>query len=91
MIDSHYFKEIFSKELNAPNCSVEKIENLQTRAKLISNLCEEINPYSELSKDARDLLFFLGIVDYYDPFAITKELLLLLEETNEKLYKKNIQ
>lgn len=91
MIDSHYFKEVFSKELNAPIGNIENRENLETRAKLISNLCEEINPYSELSKDAKDLLFFLGIVDYYDPFAITKELLLLLEETNEKLDQKKIQ
>lgn len=91
MIDSHYFKEIFSKELNGSLVQIEASENLKIRAELISSLCEEINPYSELSKDTKDLLFFLGIVDFYDPFAITKELLLLLEETNQKLIKKTIQ
>lgn len=91
MIDSHYFKEIFSKELNGSLIHLEDPESLKIKAELISSLCEEINPYSELPKETKDLLFFLGIVDFYDPFAITKELLLLLEETNQKLEKKTIQ
>lgn len=61
------------------------IEELENKAKNLSDLCKLINPYEKLSKDTRDELFNLGIVNFEDPFSITNELLILMEELEEKI------
>ncbi len=61
--------------------------DLESKAKKLSKLCQMINPYEKLAKETRDELFRLGIVNFEDPFAITNELLILLEEVDEELKK----
>lgn len=62
-------------------------QDLEQKAKKLSELCQMINPYEKLSRKTRDELFSLGIVNFEDPFAITNELLILLEEVDEKIKK----
>ncbi|MFZ8933427.1 MAG: hypothetical protein ACO20H_04575 [Bacteriovoracaceae bacterium] len=61
--------------------------DLENEAQKLSKLCQMINPYEKLGKETKDELFRLGIVNFEDPFAITNELLILLEEVDEKLKK----
>jgi len=54
--------------------------NRELLRKRIEELCKEINPYGEISAQLKTELFYLGIVDFGDPFHVTSELLLLLDE-----------
>lgn len=64
----------------------EKIEHLEMRIKILGDICTEINPYDVISDDLKMRLMDFNILDLSDPFKVTNQLLLLLEDTIDELH-----
>ena len=81
-----------SFEINTPDLGhihrervSERIEMLEIKVAMLKELAHELNPYEEMDEQMKDRLSFFGITEFYDPFYITNQLLLLLENNLEKL------
>jgi len=61
------------------------IAQLKSRAQLLRELCENLDPYSPLTNEERDLLESLGVYNYEDPFQLTNELIMKMEDTLEEI------
>lgn len=61
------------------------ISQLKSRAQLLRELCENLDPYAPLTKEERDLLESLGVYNYEDPFQLTNELIMKMEDTLEEI------
>lgn len=61
------------------------ISQLKSRAQLLRELCENLDPYSPLTREERNLLESLGVYDYEDPFQLTNELIMRMEDTLEEI------
>lgn len=55
------------------------------RIKELRSLCFEVDPYSGISSDQIEQLKRYGITDFSNPFLITNQLLMLLDEAEEEL------
>lgn len=61
---------------------MENVSNEQ-KSKLVK-ICRELDPFSPIPPEDEKVLRDFGIKDFSDPFAITKELLKLLDLVDEK-------
>ena len=68
-----------------PSIMEEKIEMLEIKVTMLKDLAHELDPYQEITEEMKHRLMFFGIDEFYDPFYITNQLLLLLENNLEKL------
>lgn len=68
------------------NPMLEQIEFLENRIKVLSDICNDINPYAEISNDQKMQLMNFNILDFSDPFKITNQLLVLLEDSIDELH-----
>lgn len=64
----------------------EKIEFLEMRIKVLGDICTELNPYDEISDELKMRLLDFNILDLSDPFKVTNQLLMLLEDTIDELH-----
>ena len=64
----------------------EKITELEARIKMLSDICNEINPYEQIPDELKMKMMDFNIVDFSDPFKITNTLLMLLEDTIDELH-----
>ena len=64
------------------------ISQLKSRAQTLRRLCEDLDPYSPLTKEEKGLLESLGVFDYNDPFQLTNELIMRMEDTLEEILKR---
>ena len=62
-------------------------EELEKKVALLRSLCDRINPYAPLSPKVQKQLKSLGVTPEGDPFALTNQLLLLMEEALEELHR----
>ena len=77
---------ITETDLTSYNPLQEKIESLELRIKMLSDICNELNPYTEIPEDLKMKLMNYNILDFSDPFKITNQLLMLLEDTIDELH-----
>ncbi len=73
-------------DLSDYNPLQEKIDYLEARIKVLGDICTEINPYEEISPDLKMRLLDFHILDLSDPFKVTNQLLMLLEDTIDELH-----
>ena len=59
---------------------------MQQRAAQLREICDQLDPYRPLSPEMQQQLQQFGINDFSDPFQITNQLLLLLEDTLTELH-----
>ena len=71
------------KSLRAPS-----LRTLQKKVKKLQDICQHLDPYSAISDEMRTELNSLGLYTLDDPFVLTKQLILLMEDTLEELEKK---
>lgn len=64
----------------------EKIAELEARIKVLGGICNDINPYAEITDEQKMRMLDFNIVDFSDPFKITNTLLMLLEDTIDELH-----
>ncbi len=64
------------------------ISQLKSRAQTLRRLCEDLDPYSPLTHKEKELLESLGVFDYNDPFQLTNELIMRMEDTLEEILKR---
>lgn len=64
----------------------EHIISLEARIKTLSDICNELNPYSPVTEDFKKRLREFNIMEFEDPFKITNALLRLLEDSIEELH-----
>ena len=62
-----------------------KIEELKARIEILRSLCDQVDPYLPLNPMAQKRLRELKIDLLDDPFALTNQLLLLMEDALEEL------
>ena len=77
---------INESDLSQYNPLQEKIEYLEARIKVLSDICQELNPYEAVSDDLKMRMMDFNILDFSDPFKITNTLLMLLEDTIDELH-----
>lgn len=65
----------------------DKIDALKLRIKKLGDFCNELNPYVEISNEQKMFLMDHNILEFNDPFKITNQLLMLLEDSIEELHK----
>ncbi len=58
---------------------------LKKKAAVLKKLCQELDPYAPLGARQKKKLASLGVNNLDDPFQITNQLLLLLEDALEEL------
>lgn len=78
--------KIAETDLTSYNPLQEKIEFLEVRIKMLSDICNDLNPYIEIPADLKMKLMNYNILDFSDPFKITNQLLMLLEDTIDELH-----
>jgi len=61
------------------------ISQLKSRAQFLRELCENLDPYSPLTREDKDLLESLGVYSHEDPFQLTNELIMKMEDTLEEI------
>jgi hypothetical protein len=66
--------------------SKEQIIVLEKKIALLNKICNEINPYQNLSDQMKTDLQSFGILDFSNPFKLTNTLVLLLEDAIEELH-----
>lgn len=64
----------------------EKIDELETRIKNLSDICTMINPYDKIPSELQMRLLDFNIVALDDPFKVTNALLMLLEDSIDELH-----
>lgn len=77
---------IKENDLSHYDISQEKIIGLEARIKTLGDICNEINPYAEITDEQKMKLMDFNILDFNDPFKITNTLLMLLEDTIDELH-----
>lgn len=77
---------ISNSDLSQYNPLQEKIDYLEARIQVLGNICTEINPYEEISDELKMRLMDFNILDLSDPFKVTNQLLVLLEDTIDELH-----
>lgn len=65
------------------------LEELTTRADYLKQLCLNLDPYAPLDKKQKETLLNLGVKDIDDPFRVTNELIMQMENTLEEIQKRN--
>ncbi len=75
------FKEIFEQS------SIESSEILILEKKLedLKMLCQELNPFAKISVEMRNRLRSFNLHEIDDPFLLTNHMIMLTEDTIEKL------
>ncbi len=64
----------------------DQIKYLESRIEFLSLICQELNPYVEIPNDLKMRLLDYNILDLSDPFKVTNQLLILLEDTIDELH-----
>lgn len=64
----------------------EKIVYLESRIKMLGEICSDLNPYQPIPLDFQQRLREFNILEFSDPFKITNALLILLEDTIDELH-----
>lgn len=64
----------------------DKAMELKARIQKLGQLCNELNPYGAISDDHKKILMSYDILDFSDPFKITNQLLVLLEDSIDELH-----
>ncbi|MCY4523755.1 MAG: hypothetical protein OXB84_03340 [Halobacteriovoraceae bacterium] len=64
------------------------VEELKKEIEVLRSICKQINPYGPISSGIKQKLADYEITDWDDPFALTKKLLVLLDDSMEKLKEK---
>lgn len=62
-------------------------EKLEFNISELRAICDELDPYSPISEEMKARLSNLFITEYFDPFALTNKLLVLLEDSLEEMEK----
>lgn len=65
------------------------LEELTHRADLLKKVCLNLDPYSPLNESQVKTLLSLGVKDLDDPFRVTNELILKMENILEEIQKRN--
>lgn len=78
--------QVVSNPADIQNPLNEKISYLEARIKDLSEICQEIDPYKTVSDEQKMRLLNYNILDLSDPFKITNQLLVLLEDTIDELH-----
>ncbi|MCF8059355.1 MAG: hypothetical protein K9K67_08665 [Bacteriovoracaceae bacterium] len=68
--------------INLKNLS---LKELNARANSLKDLCLKIDPYSALTPEEQACLRGLGLNEFSDPFRLTNELILRMEDTIEEI------
>lgn len=68
------------------NFNNEKILELQNRIQKLSDICQDLNPYQEISAELQIRLSEFHILELSDPFKVTNTLLMLLEDSIDELH-----
>lgn len=77
---------ISESDLAEYNPLQEKIDYLEARIKVLGDICSEINPYEEIPDELKMRLMDFNILELNDPFKVTNQLLLLLEDSIDELH-----
>ena len=56
----------------------------QEKFKLLQYVCQNLDPYQEISSQMKEILHTLGIVNFDDPFQITNQLIMMMEDMIEE-------
>lgn len=62
-----------------------RIELLEEKVTKLKIICDELDPYGEIPKHLSEKLAEFQIIDLFDPFKVTNQLLILLEDSLEEL------
>ncbi len=66
--------------------SQDKISLLKNRVKTLQDICDEIDPFSEISEKHRETLSRIGPFDFTDPYGLTNQLIMMTENTLEEIH-----
>lgn len=58
---------------------------LERRVKKLEKLCQEVDPFIPLSDELRNELSMFGIVNWRDPDHLTKQIILMFEDSVKEL------
>jgi hypothetical protein len=75
-----------SVSLGLVNIDNEKIIELEKRILKLENICQDLNPYQEISNELKIRLSEFHILELSDPFKITNTLLMLLEDSIDEFH-----
>lgn len=64
-----------------------RFAELQNKVLKLNAIAETLDPYKEIPLETQEELKSLGILVLDDPFAITNQLVVILEDTVEELHK----
>jgi len=63
-----------------------KIVRLEEEISSLQKICQDLDPYAPLSNEVKCELQRFGIYEFTDPFTITNQLLVTMEDAIEKLH-----
>ena len=72
-----------AESINHPDDN--KISLLKNRVKILQDICDKIDPFQGISKEDRTILAQMGDFDYSNPYQLTNQLIVMMEDTLEEL------
>ncbi|MFX3675428.1 MAG: hypothetical protein ACN6I6_00170 [bacterium] len=63
-----------------------QLEMLKSKVERLNKLAGELDPYQPLSQEVQDELKSLGVLVLDDPFKLTNQLVVILEDATEQLH-----
>ena len=80
---------IINHDLNTPSKALlsknDKISILKNSIQELKLLCDQVDPFSEISDKQKSQLKNLGILDFSDPYRLTNQLIFITENAVEEL------
>jgi ribosomal protein L30/L7E len=64
------------------------LEELTTKADFLKQLCLNLDPYAPMDDEQKQTLLGLGLKDINDPFRVTNELIMQMENVLEEIQKR---
>lgn len=64
------------------------LEELTNKADFLKQICLNLDPYSPMDEEQKETLTKLGLKDISDPFRVTNELIMQMENVLEEIKKR---
>jgi hypothetical protein len=75
--------EVINNQISEP--SLIDLDILERRVKKLEKLCQEVDPFIPLTEELRIELSMFGIENWRDPDHLTKQIILMFEDSVKEL------
>lgn len=84
-LENHLVKEKKRRTVSASSPKIRRVTRLEKKLQRLKDLCQNLDPYKPLDAKLVKELEYFKIYEHNDPFRVTNQLLILMEDMLEEL------